>query len=246
MVDPRFSWGVTRVTPRQFARHIKFLIDHHFAIQTISDYLTSPGTDNRRVAITFDDGYESVYTYVLPVLQKYCVPASVFVNPAYVGQFNTWDVNIGRRFRHMNWSQIAELRANGWEIGSHGMQHRDLTRLSAPAIERELALSSALLEKKIGFCSSVFSYPFGNTNNVVIDVVRKLNYKYGLSMGMFNKNLSLQYAINRTGIYLFDHLYFFRFKVYGQLRFLFRLMQQVMDRCSDVTVLCRFNKWTVD
>lgn len=246
LVDPRFNWGVTRVTPRQFAGQIKFLIDQQFAIQTISDYLTSPSTDIRRVAITFDDGYESVYTYALPILQKHGVTASVFINPAYMGQFNTWDVNSGRRFRHMNWSQVAELRANGWEIGPHGMRHRDLTRLSAQAIEWELTLSAALIERKIGACSSVFSYPFGNTNAVVAFHLHKWNYKYGLSMGMSNKNLSLQYAINRTGIYLFDDSAIFRCKVHGQFRFVFRTLQKIMDLCSDLTVLCRLSTWTAD
>lgn len=243
MVDPRFSTGLTRVTPKQFDQQLSLLIKHGFRIVTISDYFQSDD-DTKLIALTFDDGYESVYEYALPILKKYDVPATVFVNPAFMGQFNTWDVNLGQRFRHMDWRQLEELYKNGWEIGSHGMTHRDLPHLSVEVRERELALSRQFIERKIGDCSPVISYPFGNVSEELAVSAQKLNYKFGLTMGMFNKNMALHFSTRRIGIYRLDSLVFFKFKAFAKWTLFFRAIQMILDKCSDATVFCKRRNWT--
>jgi peptidoglycan/xylan/chitin deacetylase (PgdA/CDA1 family) len=247
MVDPRLSWGMTRVTPRQFDRQITLLVEKEFDFLTITDYLHETTKEAGRIAITFDDGYESVFLHAWPILQRYNIPATVFVNPEFIGQFNGWDVNIaGQRFRHMDWQQIDALHKNGWEIGSHGMRHRDLTRLSDDKLERELTRAAQLIKRRIGVCSSVLSYPFGNTNARVERCANKLGFDFGLSMGMQQKEVSLQYAVQRRGVYFFDSLFSFRLKVYNQYQFYFSFVQRVLDKCSDCTVMIKQNKWQID
>lgn len=241
------SWGITRVTPQQFIRQITLLVEKEFDFLTVSDYLRDTKEQTRRVAITFDDGYESVFLHARPVLKNYNIPATVFVNPEFIGQFNGWDVNLGgQRFRHMNWRQIEALHKNGWEIGSHGMRHRDLTRLSNDKLERELAFSARLIKRRIGDCSSVLSYPFGNTDARVQRCATNLGFDFGLSMGMQPKDVSLQYAVQRSGVYLFDSLSSFRLKVYNKCHFYFGFVQRVLDKCSDLTVIVKQNKWQID
>jgi peptidoglycan/xylan/chitin deacetylase (PgdA/CDA1 family) len=38
----------------------------------------------KSVAVTFDDGIESIFLYAYPILKKYCIPATVFICPGYV------------------------------------------------------------------------------------------------------------------------------------------------------------------
>jgi peptidoglycan/xylan/chitin deacetylase (PgdA/CDA1 family) len=243
MVDPRFSTGLTRVTPQQFERQIQFLLKHDFAILTISDYLTRNKIE-KSIAITFDDGYESVFQHAWPILKKYNIPATVFINPAFMGQFNTWDVNLGQRFRHMDWHHVKQLHEAGWEVGSHGMTHRDLTRLEKTAGKKELNQSIKLIERHLGSCSRVCSYPFGNVDASVADSARALHYKFGVTMGMFNKNIALNYSIRRTGIYRFDLPVFFKRKAFAKWTTFFIFIQIVLDKCSDATVFCKQKKWT--
>jgi peptidoglycan/xylan/chitin deacetylase (PgdA/CDA1 family) len=246
MVDSRFNWGMTRVTPQTFARQLKFLVDHHFTIMTISDYLAVKAPRQRTVAITFDDGYESVYCNAFPILRQYGVAATVFVNPAFVGQFNGWDVTLGRRFRHMDWRQLGELKEHGWEIGSHGMRHRDLTQLSDDQLEWELRLAADLIARRTGGCSTVLSYPFGNASRRVADKAEELKYEYGLNMGMSARDVRLHYSIRRTGVYLLECMPAFRLKAGAKCNFFFNLLQKILDLCSDVTVALRSKSWTLD
>ncbi len=242
MVDPRFSTALTRVTPRQLEQQIQFVLEHDFDIVTISEYLRLSRTD-KAIAITFDDGYESVFNYAFPLLKKYDVPATLFINPSFVGQFNTWDVNLGQRFRHMDWQQVYELKEAGWEIGSHGMTHRDLSRLSQETAEKELAQSQNMIKRKVGACSTVISYPFGNLSVEVVDAAKRLDFKFGLAMGMFNKNMPLHYSIQRTGVYRLDTLFIFKLKAFARFTFFFRLIQIILDKCSDATVVSKQKKW---
>ncbi len=242
MVDPRFSVGLTRVTPRQFEKQINFLLDHDFQILTISDYLALENRE-KTVAITFDDGYESVFTYAFPILKMLNLPASVFVNPAFLGQFNTWDVSLGQRFRHMDWHQLKQLKESGWEIGSHGMTHRDLSRMPEALGRRELIQSKKIITHHVGACSGVISYPFGNVSQSLAACAQKLNYNFGLTMGMFRKNVALDFSIRRIGVYRFDVLVLFKFKAFEKYRFLFQFLSMVLDKCSDATVLCKRKKW---
>ena len=79
MVDPRFDWGITRVMPKQFRRQIEFALERGFTFQTISEYLSHKNDHSKRIAITFDDGYKSVFTKAFPFLKENNIPATVFL-----------------------------------------------------------------------------------------------------------------------------------------------------------------------
>lgn len=62
-----------------FEMHIQFL-RKHFSIIPLTDFFQKkflPGKIN--VAITFDDGYRNNFLYAKPILEKYRVPATIFV-----------------------------------------------------------------------------------------------------------------------------------------------------------------------
>ena len=173
MVDSQFFWGVTRVTPHLFSKQINLLLDVGIKFLNISEYLLlDPQQRKQNIALTFDDGYESVYTQAFPILKAKGLTAGVFINPGFVGQYNTWDANFGKRTRHMDWNQILALKEEGWEIGSHGLSHKDVTKLHPDHASRELQLSHDLIKKHVGECSRVFSFPFGSLNLQVLSICR--------------------------------------------------------------------------
>src|SRR5215213_2322086 len=82
----------------------------------------STGEAGGLAALTFDDGFESMVTGLLPLLRAEKAPATVFV-------VSGW---LGRRHPYVPWARsltrvgVRELHAAGIDIGSDSMTHRDL------------------------------------------------------------------------------------------------------------------------
>lgn len=67
----------------RFAEHIEYFrkrLDIVSVATGIRTFHSAP--QKARLAVTFDDGFKSFLTAALPILEKYCVPATLFVNPA--------------------------------------------------------------------------------------------------------------------------------------------------------------------
>ena len=70
------------ILPENFRSHL-FWFQSHFEIVTLSTlierFLNRVKSPRRYLAITFDDGYENIYHYALPLLKEFRVPATVFI-----------------------------------------------------------------------------------------------------------------------------------------------------------------------
>jgi peptidoglycan/xylan/chitin deacetylase (PgdA/CDA1 family) len=240
MVEPRFDIAVTRVTPAQFAHQVETVLRAGFAILPLQDYLNRPEPRERAIALTFDDAYASVYEHAFPVLKQYGLRATLFVITRYMGKLDDWDVNFGHiRFPHMTAEQVVRLAAEGWEIGSHSMRHLDLSRLSQNLLEEEVMGSRRTLEQLTGQKICTISYPFGNTDERVVDCCRKAGYRNGVVMGGLNKQLEVSFNLPRLGVYLYDFPALFEKKVFGKYEKMFNFIQRGIDICSDGTVLVK-------
>lgn len=63
--------------PHIFEEHIKFLKKHYPIIRFDDDWQE---VKRPSVVLTFDDGYADIFEYALPILEKYNVPATIFVS----------------------------------------------------------------------------------------------------------------------------------------------------------------------
>ena len=63
--------------------------------------------------------------------------------------------------RPMSWAQVRELHAAGMEIGSHGVTHQMLAKLSDEELDFELRASKAAIEQQTGAPARTLSYPVG-------------------------------------------------------------------------------------
>jgi len=242
MIDHRFDWGVTRVTPSQFEKQILFLIKHGYTTQTLTDYLQSgfPVPAEKRVCITFDDAYESIYHNAFPIMAKYNIPGTVFVITGYVGELNTWDVNLGGLcFPHLNWEQIRSLSNAGWEIASHTHVHRDLTRLSKNELINELVNSKSIIEKKVGKKVCHLAYPFSKVSLRVATEVVQAGYKAAVTMTSRNENIPASFRVTRFGVYLFDNLTTLNQKITGRAKWMHQVAQRCISMCSTGSIIVK-------
>ncbi len=83
------------------------------------------------IVLTFDDGYLDNWLYAFPILKKYNLKATVFVNPEFVdkssGLRKIMDVpneNNSKTLGFLNWDEIIEMDKSGiYDVQSHSMSH---------------------------------------------------------------------------------------------------------------------------
>ena len=76
------------VSPERFDEHMEILQQYYnpVSLKELCDQVYQGRVVPQSVAVTFDDGYEDNYLYAKPILEKYAVPATVFVSTGYIGE----------------------------------------------------------------------------------------------------------------------------------------------------------------
>ncbi len=93
---PDSAGSILRSRPdrTQFEAHLRTIHDcgKAIAVDEAVDTINEMGELREdSIAITFDDGYESVYHVAYPLLQKYDIPATVFLTTEWIdGEFSLW------------------------------------------------------------------------------------------------------------------------------------------------------------
>ena len=169
------------VPPKMFARQMKYLFKHGYQTVSVRDLINYaeqqiPAKD-KKICITFDDGYESFYIYGFPILRKYNFTAIVFLVADYI---NRTCLNDNDPEPMLKTEQIKEVAEAGIDFGSHSFSHRSLIELDAEKLEKEVKESKTVLEKLLGKQIESFSYPYGAFNETVKKVVQQ-NYKAAFS-----------------------------------------------------------------
>lgn len=138
--------------------------------------------DPRTIVITFDDGYLDNYEYAAPILKKYNLPACFFITSGFINTNKNyeWNHDYKNKIFNMNWRQVKELNQEGFEIGSHTVNHVNLGQIDLKTAKNELEKSKNQIEDQLGKEVNLFAYPFGGKNNInekVRDIVKNVGYK---------------------------------------------------------------------
>lgn len=92
------DYNMQAVTPVNFERHMKYLRDH-YDILSLDTQMGSwfEGRLNDAVIVTFDDGYYDFLQNAVPIMEKYGIPATVFVSTGNIdSKYENWTDSILR------------------------------------------------------------------------------------------------------------------------------------------------------
>ena len=196
------------VTPDALRATIVGLREAGWTFKTVGGLRTYYETWNRlpdkTAVLTFDDGYLSFLTEVMPILRAEKVPADLAVISGYVDHppadmppLLGWT-----ELRHLAQSGLVEMMSHSHMLHMYGVTNPQ--GLSAPAVSsrvyflnehryenrdeyrerilRDLTLSRARMREMLGVDVDVLAWPYGEHNDVARDVAREAGFRTTLGL----------------------------------------------------------------
>lgn len=165
------------ISARLFERQLAELHAEGFHTIGLEEIFGCPDNRDRRLVLTFDDGFASVLTYGLEPLARVGFHAIVFLVADRLGGLSLWQQARGEVLEPlMDPGQVREWLAAGHQIGSHTLTHPHLTRLPLAQARDEIVASKKRLEDLFGLPIRHFCYPYGDWNARVRDLVAEAGY----------------------------------------------------------------------
>jgi peptidoglycan/xylan/chitin deacetylase (PgdA/CDA1 family) len=133
--------------------------------------------DTHSVAITFDDGLDSFFEHAIPVLQRWKIPATVFVVADALDTKPSWGESYyAHDERIMSEKQLRAIPET-ISVGSHTLTHPNLTMQSEDAASREIVQSRKKLEAVLDCPVKSFSFPHGEFTDALVSQCRAAGYE---------------------------------------------------------------------
>ncbi|MEE1139087.1 MAG: polysaccharide deacetylase family protein [Acutalibacteraceae bacterium] len=183
------------LTVEQFEKDLIYLKENGYSSITLAqlfDYSEGKGSmPEKPVMITFDDGCETVYTYALPLLEKYGFTAVCFIIGSVTDKYSVInDHNLA--YSNLNWDEVREMCNGGIiEIQSHTYDLHEnkngrngIKKLKSETFEQynEFLMADALKMKEkmienTGNSPVAAAYPFGSFSKESADILKNCGIK---------------------------------------------------------------------
>jgi len=153
----------------------------------------------KSIVITFDDAWGSIYDIAVPILIKHGFTATFFIYTDFIGGGKA-----------ISWDQIKQLSQQGFDIQCQTKTHRNLAVLKKNesfkeyfnSVETEIMYPKKLIEKTLDKDCKYLAYPYGETNNLVIAMLKKHGYRAAFTIGRKPASFFVdKFRINRSVIY---------------------------------------------
>jgi len=134
--------------------------DHSLAAYTPAEF------GRALISITFDDGWRNIATNGLPLLKKYNLPSTQYLNSEPV---------IGNYSDYMTYQMIKDFKAQGSELAWHTRSHANVTSLTTNELGVELNIPTAFLTGTGQSAAEYknFATPYGAYNDASVNEIKK-------------------------------------------------------------------------
>lgn len=117
----------------------------------------------KKVALTFDDGPDTVYTpQIMDILKQYKIKATFFL--------------IGNRAQLFP-DVVKRMVKEGHIVGNHTMNHANIAKLNKQKTYREIKQGEDALYKLTGYRTFLFRSPYGSLSAEQVKEIGGYNYK---------------------------------------------------------------------
>lgn len=166
--DPKDAYAYN-VPVEDFQQQLDYLQEQGYTTISIRDYLRAKKgllqLPEKPIILTFDDGYESNYKELLPILDERGLKATIFMVTNDIGKDG-----------YLSWQQLKDMEKRGIEIGSHTANHLPLTGMSLDEAREEVKLSKLLMEWNGMKTIYTLSYPNGKYTTDLEQMLKEEEY----------------------------------------------------------------------
>ncbi len=161
------------VLPEKSFRHqMQTLKTLGYHVISLEDYeATRQGKrqpQGKEIVLTFDDGNEAYRSVFLPILKEFGFPSANFLVSESVK---------GKLHASMSLEEVQEIAKEPLvTLGVHSKTHPFLTEVDSEQLKDEIMNSKKDLETWLGQSFLYFSYPFGDFNPEVMNVVKEAGF----------------------------------------------------------------------
>lgn len=200
--DPRLLC----VRPEVFDTQIKFLQQNTdvISLSELEHRLNTKQLQGNEAVLTFDDGYVDNLTNALPILEKYNVPATIFVTTSQLGKLASfsWDHEYSEhnRAHFLNEEQLKMLAQHPLiTIGGHTHNHLRLSNHPPLTQAEDIKTNKRLLETIVEQPVRFFAYPFGGTFDFTA-TTRKIVQSSGFTLACATISSLVTYSSGRYAL----------------------------------------------
>jgi peptidoglycan/xylan/chitin deacetylase (PgdA/CDA1 family) len=167
----------------------------------------------RSVVITFDDGYRDNFTEAVPALKEAGVTATFFVATGFIEKQREFPHDLralergdikALNFPKLTWDDLRAMETDGFEIGSHTINHTNMGSADKKTIKREVEDSLMMLNHELGEKPRAFSFPWGKPQDMseyAIEIAKGANYYSAVSAyGGANRRKTKLFNIRRMDV----------------------------------------------
>lgn len=185
------------ITPTQLEEDLIYLKENGYTTITTEQLLdfVNNGTPlpDKPIMITFDDGYETVFRYAMPLLEKYNMTAITNVLGKQVDYYSENYSESNINYAHSTWEQLAIMQnSNIFEIGNHtynmhleegSSRFGTLINYSESLSHYTIALTTDIeklntkFAEYLGFTPNVFAYPYGKISPESKPIIEDMGFK---------------------------------------------------------------------
>jgi peptidoglycan/xylan/chitin deacetylase (PgdA/CDA1 family) len=159
------------VAPERFRAEMAMLKRRGFSAITMRDaydyWKGRRRVPKKPIVLSFDDGYRSHVSVAAPVLRRLDWPGVLYLTA-------TAFKNTGAD--GMTKAEVRDLLGFGWELGSHTIDHADMTTLSPDRLRYETAYAKRYFERMFKVGITAFCYPAGKYDAAAVAAVGRAGY----------------------------------------------------------------------
>ncbi len=136
----------------------------------------------KSIIITFDDGWETNYENLFPIVKEYNIPIAI----------NIIDDNVGKE-GYLSWDEIKEMNDSGLvDIYSHSRYHKDPNTVNTQQYVEDVQYSHKHIEEVLGKqVTKIFTYPYGLYDEEKVKALEEKGFIQNLTDNKINESNKL-------------------------------------------------------